>query len=59
MVTLSSILGGSYHLSSPGSTFLAQANNLASDRHMAPIGYLSLPMNIRTGLRIQWGLGKR
>jgi iron complex outermembrane receptor protein/vitamin B12 transporter len=34
-----------------------QANNLASDQHIAPIGYLSLPMNARAGLRLRWGIG--
>jgi vitamin B12 transporter len=32
-----------------------QAQNLASDQHIAPIGYLSLPFNFRTGLRIWIG----
>jgi len=31
-----------------------QAENLASNRHIAPIGYPSLPFNFRTGLRIEW-----
>jgi vitamin B12 transporter len=51
-------LGGSYQLRRWVDIFV-QANNLASDRHIAPIGYVSLPMNVRAGLRIQWGLGKR
>ncbi|HEV2137117.1 MAG TPA: TonB-dependent receptor [Terracidiphilus sp.] len=51
-------LGGSYKISSWIDIF-AQANNLASDRHIAPIGYVSLPMNVRAGLRVRWGLGKR
>lgn len=51
-------LGGSYKLRSWMEIF-AQANNLASDRHIAPIGYVSLPLNFRAGLRLQWGLGRR
>ena len=50
-------LGGSYHLNSWLDIF-AQANNLANDQHIAPIGYVSLPMNVRAGLRMQWGIGK-
>lgn len=49
-------LGGSYHLFSWLSIY-GQANNLLSQQHIAPIGYPSLPMNFRTGLRIQWGPG--
>jgi vitamin B12 transporter len=51
-------LGGSYHVRSWIDIF-AQANNLASDRHIAPIGYVSLPMNVRGGVRLQWGIGSR
>jgi len=32
-----------------------QAQNLANSRHIAPIGYSSLPFGVRTGLRIEWG----
>ncbi|HVU47509.1 MAG TPA: TonB-dependent receptor [Terracidiphilus sp.] len=49
-------LGGSFQLLS-WMTIYAQAENLLSDRHIAPIGYPSLPFNFRTGLRIQWGPG--
>jgi iron complex outermembrane receptor protein/vitamin B12 transporter len=49
-------LGGSYSLLSWLAIY-AQAENLLNDRHIAPIGYPSLPMTIRTGLRVQWGLG--
>jgi iron complex outermembrane receptor protein/vitamin B12 transporter len=34
-----------------------QGENLLSEQHIAPIGYPSLPMNVRAGLRIQWGPG--
>jgi vitamin B12 transporter len=49
-------LGGSYQLFSWMDVF-AQADNLVSDRHIAPIGYLSLPMTVRAGLRLRWGIG--
>jgi iron complex outermembrane receptor protein/vitamin B12 transporter len=34
-----------------------QAENLASDQHIAPIGYPSLPFNFRVGLRLRLGKG--
>ncbi len=49
-------LGGSYQLLTWLQIY-AQAENLLSEQHIAPIGYPSLPMNFRAGLRIQWGLG--
>jgi iron complex outermembrane receptor protein/vitamin B12 transporter len=49
-------LGGSYQLL-PWLAVYGQAENLLSQQHIAPIGYLSLPMNFRAGLRIQWGPG--
>jgi len=49
-------LGGSYSLLSWLGIY-AQAENLMSDQHIAPIGYPSLPFNFRLGLRIQWGPG--
>jgi iron complex outermembrane receptor protein/vitamin B12 transporter len=49
-------LGGSYSLLNWLAIY-GQAENLLNDRHIAPIGYPSLPMTIRTGLRVQWGLG--
>jgi vitamin B12 transporter len=49
-------LGASYQLLSWVSVY-CQAENLLNNQHIAPIGYISLPMNIRTGLRIQWGKG--
>lgn len=33
------------------------AENLASDQHIAPIGYVSLPFNFRAGLKVQWVKG--
>jgi iron complex outermembrane receptor protein/vitamin B12 transporter len=46
-------LGGSFKLLSWLNVY-AQAENLTDSRHIAPIGYPSLPFNIRTGLRIEW-----
>jgi iron complex outermembrane receptor protein/vitamin B12 transporter len=46
-------LGGSFKLL-PWLNVYAQAENLTNSRHIAPIGYPSLPFNIRTGLRIEW-----
>jgi iron complex outermembrane receptor protein/vitamin B12 transporter len=47
-------LGGSYQLL-PWLGVYSQAENLTGNRHIAPIGYPSLPFTIRTGLRMQWG----
>jgi vitamin B12 transporter len=49
-------LGGSYQLVKWLDIY-AQAENLLSSQHIAPIGYPSLPMNFRAGLRLQWGIG--
>jgi iron complex outermembrane receptor protein/vitamin B12 transporter len=49
-------LGGSYQLLSWLSIY-ANAENLLSNQHIAPIGYPSLPFTVRAGLRIQWGPG--
>jgi iron complex outermembrane receptor protein/vitamin B12 transporter len=46
-------LGGSYKLLSWLNVY-GQAENLTDSRHIAPIGYPSLPFNFRTGLRIEW-----
>jgi vitamin B12 transporter len=51
-------LGGSYQLRSWLGIY-GQAENLTSDRHMAPIGYPSLPMNFRAGLKVQFGRESR
>ena len=34
-----------------------QAENLTNTQHIAPIGYPSLPISVRLGLKIQWGIG--
>jgi vitamin B12 transporter len=49
-------LGGSFQWISRLAIY-AQAENLASDQHIAPIGFLSLPFNFRAGLRIKLGKG--
>ncbi len=47
-------LGGSFQLLSWLGIY-GQAENLTSDQHIAPIGYPSLPFNLRAGLRLQLG----
>jgi vitamin B12 transporter len=49
-------IGASYQLLSWMDAF-AQADNLLDDQHIAPIGYPSLPFNVRAGLRLRWGPG--
>jgi iron complex outermembrane receptor protein/vitamin B12 transporter len=46
-------LGGSYKVLSWLKVY-GQAENLTDSRHIAPIGYPSLPFNFRAGLRIEW-----
>ena len=49
-------LGGSFQFSSRISIY-GEAENLVSDQHIAPIGYLSLPFNFHAGLRLRLGKG--
>jgi iron complex outermembrane receptor protein/vitamin B12 transporter len=49
-------LGASYSLLSWLGIY-AQGENLLSEQHIAPIGFHSLPVNFRMGLKIQWGPG--
>ncbi len=49
-------LGGSFELRSWVDVY-AQAENLLNNEHIAPIGYQSLPFNLRVGLRLRWGPG--
>lgn len=49
-------LGASYKLLSWLSAY-GQAENLLNNQHIAPIGYPSLPITIRTGLRVDLGKG--
>jgi vitamin B12 transporter len=50
-------LGGSFQLLKWLSVY-GMGENLLSNQHIGPIGYVSLPANVRAGLRIEWGLGK-
>ncbi len=34
------------------------AENLTDNQHIAPIGYINLPFNVRAGLKLQWGKSK-
>jgi vitamin B12 transporter len=47
-------LGGSFQLWKRLGIY-GQAQNLASDQHIAPIGYLSLPFNFTAGVRVSIG----
>jgi vitamin B12 transporter len=47
-------LGGSFQLWKRLGVY-GQAQNLASDQHIAPIGYLSLPFNFTAGVRVWIG----
>jgi iron complex outermembrane receptor protein/vitamin B12 transporter len=49
-------LGGSYDLLSWLGIY-GHAENLTNNQHIAPVGFPSLPMTVRGGLRIQWGIG--
>ncbi|MGD0631111.1 MAG: TonB-dependent receptor, partial [Terracidiphilus sp.] len=49
-------LGGSYQLLTWLGVY-AQAENLTNSQHIAPIGYPSLPLTVRVGLKIAWGIG--
>lgn len=48
--------GGSYQLLSWLGIY-AQAENLTDNQHIAPIGFVSLPVSLRGGLRIRLGKG--
>ena len=50
-------LAGSFRLSSWLGIY-AQAENLTDNQHIAPIGYISLPTDLRVGLKFQWGREK-
>lgn len=47
-------LGGSYQVLSWLAIY-EQVDNATDNQHAAPIGYLSLPVSVRTGLTLQWG----
>ncbi len=50
-------LGASYQVLSWLGVY-GQAENLTDNQHAAPIGYVSLPANLRAGLKLQWGKAK-
>ncbi len=50
-------LGASYKLL-PWLNLYGQAENLTDNQHIAPIGFPSLPFNVRAGLRIEWTKAK-
>jgi iron complex outermembrane receptor protein/vitamin B12 transporter len=47
-------VGGSFQWR-PWLGFYGIAENLTDNQHMGPIGYPTLPFNIRSGVRLQWG----
>ncbi len=49
-------LGGSFQVFNWLDIY-AQANNLLNSQQIAPIGFPSLPFNVRAGLRLRWGIG--
>lgn len=51
-------LGASYQLLNWLGIY-GQADNLTNSQHIAPIGYPSLPITARLGLRLQWGPGSK
>ncbi len=50
--------GGSYQLFTWLSAY-GQAENLTNDQHIAPIGYPSLPLSFRAGLKLLLGKGSK
>jgi vitamin B12 transporter len=50
-------LGGSVRLRDWVNAYV-QAENLTNNRHIAPIGFVSLPTSVRVGLKLQWGREK-
>jgi vitamin B12 transporter len=49
-------LSGSFQIF-PRIGIYANTENILSDQHIAPIGYLSLPFNFRAGVRVRLGKG--
>jgi vitamin B12 transporter len=50
-------IGGSLRLRDWVGAYV-QAENLTDNRHIAPIGFVSLPTSVRVGLKLQWGREK-
>jgi iron complex outermembrane receptor protein/vitamin B12 transporter len=51
-------LGGSYQLLTWLGIYV-QGENLMNSRHIAPIGYPSLPLTAKAGLKFEWGPGSK
>jgi len=51
-------LGGSFQLLHWMDIY-ADAENLLNNQHIAPLGYPSLPFNLRAGLRLRWAPGSK
>jgi iron complex outermembrane receptor protein/vitamin B12 transporter len=51
-------LGATYQWR-PWAAIYTQIDNLTSNQHIGPIGYPSLPLNFRTGVRFTLSLGRR
>jgi len=51
-------LGGSYQLLSWLGIYV-QGENLMNSQHIAPIGYPSLPLTAKAGLKFEWGPGSK
>jgi len=51
-------LGGSFQLLNWLGIYV-KAENLTNSQHIAPIGYPSLPLTLRGGLKIEWGPGSK
>jgi iron complex outermembrane receptor protein/vitamin B12 transporter len=49
-------MGGSYQVR-PWLNVYTQLENLTNNQHIAPIGFPSLPFNVRSGIRFQLGKG--
>lgn len=49
-------LGGSYQFY-PWLSVFGTVENMANIQHIAPIGYVSLPTSVESGVRFQWGFG--
>lgn len=51
-------LGGSYALL-PWLRVYGQLENLTNNQNAAPIGYVSLPVTVETGVKVQWGRARK
>jgi iron complex outermembrane receptor protein/vitamin B12 transporter len=51
-------VGGTYNINSWAGVY-TQLDNVLSQQHISPIGYLSQPFTARAGVRISWGKGAK